>query len=120
MKPNKDEGKTRDYWSECGLIACVDGKGWGLDEEGKTWCLGNESDVIKAIETGELPEYLTPMERQVLTHVLELRKEVLKNEPKEYTPRSAVGNFTTRTFKRRQASTRQTTSRRKPALYKTG
>jgi len=120
MRPNKDEGKTRDYWSDCGLIAFVDGRGWGLDEEGNTWCLGRECDVLKAIETGELPDYLTPTERQVLSHVLELRKEILENEPKEYTPRSTVGSRPARTFQRRKENTRQTTKRRKPALYKIG
>ncbi len=120
MKPNKDEGKTRDYWSDDGLIAFVGGNGWGLDKTGNTWCLGNEPDVLKAIETGELPDYRIPQERQVLSHVLELRKEILKNEPKDYTPRSAVGGCPTRTFKRRQANLRQTSQRRKPALHKTG
>ncbi len=120
MKPTQDERKTKDYWSDCGLIAFIDGKGWGLDEDGKTWPLGREADVLKAIETGELPDYLTSQERRVLSHMLEVRKEILKNEPKDYTPRSVVGSRPTRTFKRRKTSFRQTTSRRKPALYKTG
>ncbi len=115
------EGRTtRDYWSDCGLIYFVDSEGWGLDEEGTTWPLGKEPDVLKAIETGELPDYLTSQERRVLSHVLELRKELLENEPKEYKPRSAVGSRPTRTFERRQANLRQTSQRRKLALYKTG
>ena len=118
MRPAKDERKTRDYWSDCGLINFVDGKGWGLDETGKTWPLGKETDVLKAMETGELPDYLTPQERRVLCHVLELRKEVLENEPKEYKPRSVVGSRPAGTFKRRQANPRQTPQRRKPALHK--
>ena len=118
MKPTQDERKTRDYWSDCRLISFVDGKGWGLDEDGKTWPLGREADVLRAIETGELPDYLTPQERRVLSHVLELRKEILENEPKEYKTRSAVGSRPARTFKRRQANSRQAPQRRKPALYK--
>ena len=118
MRPIQDERKTRDYWSDCGLIYFVDGKGWGLDEDGRTWCLGGEPDVLKAIETGELPDCLTSQERRILSHVLEVRKEILKNEPKDYTPRSAVGGCPTRTFERRQANLRQTSQRRKPALYK--
>ena len=115
------EGRTtRDYWSDCGLINFVGGEGWGLDETGKTWCLGKEPDVLKAIETGELPDYLTSQEKRVLSHVLEVRKEILKNEPKDYTPRSAVGSRPARTFERRKTSFRQTTTRRKPALYKIG
>ena len=117
MKPEQDKRKNTDYWSDCGLINFVDGNSYGLDEIGKTWPLGKETDVLKAIDTGELPDYLTPQERRVLCHVLELRKEVLENGPKEYKPRSAVGNRPTRTFKRRQANLRQTPQRRKPALY---
>ena len=119
MKPIQDKRKTRDYWSDDGLIAFVGGKGWGLDETGNTWCLGEELDVLKAIETGELPDYLTSQERRILSHVLELRKEILENEPKEYKPRSAVGSRPAGTFQRRKANTGQTTARRKPALYKT-
>lgn len=114
------DGTSKDYWSDCGLINFVGGKSWGFDETGKTWCLGNEADVLKAIETGEFPDYLTPTERQELSYVFELRKEILENEPKEYEPRSAIRSRPARTFKRRQASTRQTSTRRKSTLRKTG
>jgi len=117
MEPAQEKRKTKDYWSNCGLINFVDGNGYGLDETGQTWPLGKESDVLKAIETGELPDYLTPQERRVLCHVLELRKEILKNEPKEYTPRSAVGSHPAGTFQRRKTNPRQAPQRRKPALY---
>ena len=119
-KQIKDEKKARDYWSNCGLINFVDGKGWGVDEQGKTWPLGKEVDVIKAMETGELPDYLNPHERRVLCHVLELRKKVLENEPKEYKPRRAVGSRPAGTFKCRKENTRQAKTRRKPALHKIG
>ena len=118
MKSTEEKRKNTDYWSDCGLINFVDGNGYGLDETGKTWQLGKEADVLKAIETGELPDYLIPQKRRVLSHILELRKEILKNEPKEYTPRSVVGNRSARTFKRRQANLRQTPQRRKSALHK--
>ncbi len=118
MRPIQDERKTRDYWSDCGLIAFIDGKGWGLDEDGKTWPLGREADVLKAIETGELPDYLTSQERRVLSHVLELRKEILENGPKEYKTRIVVGSRPAGTFQCRKANTRQTTTRRKLTLYK--
>jgi len=120
MKPTEEKRKNRDYWSDCGLINFIDGNSYGLDETGKTWPLGKEPDVLKAIETGELPEYLSPQQRRVLCHVLELRKDILRNEPKEYTPRSAVRGRPTRTFKCRQANPRQTSQRSKPALCKTG
>ena len=120
MEPAQDKRKTRDYWSDCGLINFIDGQSYGLDETGRTWPLGKEADVLKAMETGELPDYLTPQQRRVLCHVLELRKEILRDEPKEYKPRSVVGNRPTGTFKRRQANPRQTPQGRKLALYKTG
>ena len=41
----REDRTSKDYWSDCGLIAFVGNKGWGLDEEGKTWCLGTEADV---------------------------------------------------------------------------
>ena len=112
-----DDKTSKDYWSDCGLINFIDGKGWGLDETGKTWCLGNEADVLHAIETGELPDYLTTSEKQVLSQNLELRKEILKNEPKEYKPRSAVRIRSARTFEYRKANIRQTSKRRKPPLH---
>ena len=114
------DGTSKDYWSDCGLINFVGGKGWGLDETLRTWCLGNEADVLKAMETGELPDYLTPKERQVLSNTLELRKEILKSEPKEYKPRGAVRSRPAGTFQRRKTNTRQTSARRKPPLYKIG
>ena len=109
---------SKDYWSDCGLINFVGGKGWGLDENLRTWCLGNESDVLKAMETGELPDYLTPKERQVLSHTLELRKEVLANEPKEYQPRGAVRSRPSGAFQRRKANTRQVTQRKTSTIRK--
>ena len=117
MEPAQDKRKTKDYWSDCYLINFIDGSSYGLDETGRTWPLGKEVDVLKAMDTGELPDYLTPQQRRVLCHVLELRKEILRNEPKEYKPRSVVGNCPTGTFKRRQTYSRQAPQRRKLALY---
>jgi hypothetical protein len=110
--------QDKEYWSDCGMVYFVDDKAWGLDKDGKTWCLGKEPDVIKAMETGEVPHYLTPKERQSLSDILELRKEILRNESKEYTPRSSIRGRLTRTFKRKQANSRQAPKRRKNAIYK--
>jgi hypothetical protein len=109
--------KSKEYWSDCGLINFVGGKGWGLDEKGKTLYLGNEADVLHAIETGELPEYLKPTEKQVLSQNLELRKEIVKNDTREFKPRSAVRSRSARTFEHRKANIRQTSKGRKPALH---
>jgi hypothetical protein len=119
MKPVKDERKTREYWLNCGLIYFLDGRGWGLDEECRTWCLGQEPDVLKAMATGELSANLTSQQRRILCHVLEQRKEILKDEPKEYTRGSIIRSRPARTFQRRQANGRQTAQGRKPALCKT-
>ena len=118
MSPSKNIEQSKDYWSECELIYFTDSKAWGVDEDGSTWCLGREPDVLRSMETGELPDYLTLKERQTLSSTLQLRKEILSNEPKEYTPRDSVRGRSTRTFKRRQANIRQTPKRRALALYK--
>jgi hypothetical protein len=119
VKPVKDVRKAREYWSDCGLIYLLDGKGWGLDEGCGTWCLGEEADVLKAMETGELTDYLTPQQRRVLCHVLELSKEILKDEPREYTRASIIRGGPSRTFERRQANIGQASQGRRPALFKT-
>jgi hypothetical protein len=67
--------ETRDYWSECEQILFHYGKGYGLAETLETVCLGKEEDILKALETGELPDCLTPKERKALAWVIEYRKE---------------------------------------------
>ncbi len=67
--------ETRDYWSDCGQVFFCDGKGYGLAETLETVCLGKEEDILKALETGELPDCLTSKERKALAWVIEYRKE---------------------------------------------
>ena len=63
------------YWSECGQICFVDGKGYGLTPELRSICLGEEEDIKKFFDTSELNGKLNPTQRQVLTGILEYRQE---------------------------------------------
>ena len=64
-----------DYWSECDQIFFHYGKGYGLTPELKTICLGNEEDIKRFFDTGELNNELNPTQRQVLNQIQEYRKE---------------------------------------------
>ncbi len=65
----------KDYWSECGQICFVDGKGYGLTPELKSICLGDEQDILNALSSGQIKEGLVPLPRQVLASIIEYRKE---------------------------------------------
>ena len=72
---NQAEKSSKLYWSECGQICFVDGKGYGLTPELRPICLGEEVDIRKFFDTGELNGKLNPTQRQVLTGILEYRQE---------------------------------------------
>ena len=63
------------YWSECGQICFVDGKGYGLTTELRSICLGEEEDTKKFFDTGEPNGKLNLTQRHVLTGILEYRLE---------------------------------------------
>ena len=65
----------KDYWSDCVLIFFTGGFGWGLTDKLDNICLGNEDDIKKFFETGELNNELHPTQRQVLNAILDYRKE---------------------------------------------
>ena len=67
--------EKRDYWSECGQVFFCDGKGYGLTDALQNICLGNEDDIKKFLETGELNNKLNPTQRQILSKIIEYRKE---------------------------------------------
>jgi hypothetical protein len=76
VTPTK-QAETRDYWSEPdGQIFFTGGKGYGLTPELQTICLGDEKDILKYLETGEMNPDWTPTQRQVLIKVRELRGEL--------------------------------------------
>jgi len=67
--------EAKDYWSEDEQIFFHYGKGYGLADTLQTICLGNEDDIRKFFETGELSNGLNPTQRQVLNGILDYRKE---------------------------------------------
>ena len=69
------EREPKDYWSDCGQIFFTGGKGHGLTDTLQTICLGNESDIKKYLDTGELNDNFNPTQRQVLAQIIEYRKE---------------------------------------------
>ena len=66
--------KSKDYWSECEQIFFHYGKSYGLTKVLETICLGDENDIKKFFDTGELSNELNPIQRQVLNAILEYRK----------------------------------------------
>jgi len=60
------QDKETGYFSEDGQIFYRDGKGYALTPTGKTICLGDEADIKKFLETGELSPDLDSTQRFVL------------------------------------------------------
>ena len=69
------EQKRKDPWSEDEQVFFCDGKGYGLTDTLYPICLGEEADIKKFFETGELNDKATPIQRQVLAGILDYRKE---------------------------------------------
>lgn len=67
--------KRKDHWSDCGQIFFTGSKGYGLTDTLQTICLGEEDDINRFFETGELNNKLAPIQRQVLARILDYRKE---------------------------------------------
>jgi len=67
--------KRKDCWLEDGQVFFCDGKGYGLTDTLQTICLGEEDDIKKFFDTGELSNKLAPIQRQVLARILDYRKE---------------------------------------------
>ncbi len=68
------EKDHKDYWSDDGQICFVDGKGYSLTPELRSICLGDEQDILNALNGGEIKEDLT-LQRQVLASIIKYRKE---------------------------------------------
>lgn len=68
-------GEPKDHWSDCGQIFFHYGKGYGLTDSLETICLGDEDDIKKFLETGELNNEFHSTQRQVLKAILDYRKE---------------------------------------------
>ena len=75
MPKTMGDKELRDRWSECGQVSFHCGRGYGLTHSLQTICLGSEDDIQKFFETGELSNELTPEQGEVLTRILDYRKE---------------------------------------------
>jgi len=75
MTSETKEKQSRDCWSEDGQVFFTDGYGYGLTKDLRTICLGQEEDIKKFFETGEMAKELNPLQRQVLASIAEYRKE---------------------------------------------
>ena len=104
-------GDTRNYWSDCGQVFFCDGKGYGLTDTLRTICLGNEDDIKKFFDTGELNNGISSTQRQVLNKILEYRKEVSSGQ--SFKPVRAIRSVFARTLKRRATHTKQAAPRKR-------
>ena len=91
--------KPKDYWRECGQVFFHFGVGHGLTKELKNIPLGSEEDIKKYFETGELNDKLKSKQKELLTEILNYRKE------------QGIGNIGRTSMERRG---NHGTSRRKP------
>lgn len=64
-----EEYKTS--WSDDGQIFFLDNHGWGVDEDGRTIVLGEESDIKHFLKTGEVKGTLNPLQVRVLMQIRE-------------------------------------------------
>jgi len=108
--------EIQDGWTEDGLIYYYSGKAFGLTENCETICLGDAEAIKKALETKTLPDDSTPLQEEALNYVLEVREE-LKDGEFELKKRSPIRSRHTRDFKRREASIRHATIRKRLAVH---
>lgn len=119
-KEKPADRQPRDYWSDDGQIFFTGGKGYGLTKELQTILLGCEADILEAFKTGKLKDYLKPIQRQVLTSILEYRKGVLADAGTVEVKRSRdVRSRLAGAVKRRAANIRQATARKRLPVHKT-
>jgi len=109
------EKEKRDYWSDCGQVFFLDGYGWGITDSLQTISLGKEDDIKKFFDTGELNNELNPTQRQVLTGILEYRKEqgIGRTDTRAADMERAGNNGASR---HKPKATRQSTPRKRLAL----
>lgn len=67
--------EIRNYWSDCGEVFFCGGKVFGLTDTLQTICIGNEDDIRKFFDTGELNNEPNSTQREVLNKILDYRKE---------------------------------------------
>ena len=68
---HKQRTEPIDHWSDCGQVFFHYGKGYALTEDLRSICLGREEDILKAFETGRTNENHTPLQREVISGIIE-------------------------------------------------
>jgi len=108
----------RDHWSDCGQVFFTGDVGYGLTDQLKTIPLGHETDLLEAFRTGKMPDDLKPVQRQVVSSILEYRREVSADGTTPQVKRpSAVRSRPARTVKRRAARIRHVAQRKRTTIY---
>ena len=69
------KAQCQNYWSVYGHIFFCEGKGYALTNTLYPICLGNEDDIKKFLDTGDLNNGLNPTQRKVLISILEYGQE---------------------------------------------
>lgn len=67
--------EPQNYWSDCQQVFFCGGTGYRLAGRLCAICLGNETDIKKSFETGEISDELGPTRRQVVLGIRGYRKE---------------------------------------------
>lgn len=111
----KPTGAIPDSWGGDGQIFFTGGKGYGLTDNGQNICLGNEKDILKFFETGELNDELNPTQRQALNQIKEYRKE--QDDGENIGTGSLERRGTLRTVRRKQKATRLFKARKRFSLH---
>ena len=108
----------RDHWSDCGQVFFTGGAGYGLTDQLQSIPLGFESDILEAFRTGNMPDYLKPIQRQALSSILEYRGEVEADGTTAQVKRpSAVRSRPARAIKRRAAVIRHAAQRKRATIH---
>ena len=119
MTSETKEKQSRDCWSEDEQIFFVGGYDYGLTEDLRTICLGQEEDINKYFETGEMTKELNPLQKQVLAGIAEYRKELVDEQPKsDIKRRNPIRSRPAGTIKCRTANIKPASLTKRIALRK--
>ena len=116
--------ESKDSWSLDDRIFFTEGKGWGRMLDGRMVCLGEEQTLKKLLERGnkyDIPPDLSPCARLSICEAMEQKFDYKDGYDGIGTPKQhIIGSSPIRTPQHRKTHTRQTSSRKKSTLRKTG
>ena len=116
---NEKNDKYRDFWTDDEQVFFTGGVGYGLTPRLQIIPLGNESDILGILKAGKVPDYIDPLQHQVLERIIEYRKGVLTDARKaEIKKPGTIRSRSTGDVKRRTATIRQTKARKRLPIYK--